>query len=66
MCSPSKGLEAGGRQYYDRSLQMQCVEAAGKILFIGINFLARSPKVSPVELQQVFAACRFRMDSGID
>jgi hypothetical protein len=30
-----------GKLYYDRSLQMQCVEAAGKILFVGINFLAR-------------------------
>ena len=38
--------------YYDRSLQMQCVEAAGKILFIGINFLARSPKVPKQELDQ--------------
>ena len=35
-----------GKPYYDRSLQMQCVEAAGKILFIGINFLARSAKVT--------------------
>ena len=34
-----------GKQYYDRSLQMQCVEAAGRILFVGINFLARAPKV---------------------
>ena len=32
---------------------MQCVEAAGKILFVGINFLARSPKVSKPELDQV-------------
>ena len=41
------------QEYYDRSLQMQCVEAAGKILFVGINFLARSPKVSKLELDQV-------------
>mmetsp|Transcript_47718 Transcript_47718/g.113574 ORF Transcript_47718/g.113574 Transcript_47718/m.113574 type:complete len:366 (-) Transcript_47718:208-1305(-) len=52
-----------GKQYYDRSLQMQCVEAAGKILFIGINFLARSPKVSAVELEQMFDKAR---EVGID
>lgn len=52
-----------GKVYYDRSLQMQCVEAAGKILFVGINFLARSPKVSKQELDQMFDKAK---ELGID
>ncbi|EKX52148.1 hypothetical protein GUITHDRAFT_133874 [Guillardia theta CCMP2712] len=54
---------ANGKTYYDRSLQMQCVEAAGKILFVGINFLARGPKVSKAELDEMFDKAK---ELGID
>jgi len=36
-------------------LILQCVEAAGRILFIGINFLSRSPSVPKQELDEMFA-----------
>jgi hypothetical protein len=52
-----------GQVYYDRSLQMQCVEAAGKILFVGINFLARAPRVTKAELDQMFDKSK---ELGID
>jgi len=39
---------------YLKSIQMQCVEVAGQVAFVGINFLTRDPIISPSELQEMF------------
>jgi len=42
---------------YTRAIQFQCVEPQkeGKVTFTGINFLSRTPHVSPAMMQEMFA-----------
>jgi len=45
---------------YTRSIQFQCVTSPidGSVSFTGINFLSRTPKVSPAMMQEMFVRAR--------